>query len=151
MSTAILTLSENGHLQGIHNKWLSKKACSPHNFDEDSDQLSLESFWGLFGICGIVCFAALSAFFCKVRRQYGVQLPEPSEEPSRSSRSQRVVRFMEFMDEREKESSKRPKRKRNDMSAGRSNGNVSTEDEARNHRTKRRESDGICDVQTWVP
>ncbi|XP_077246921.1 glutamate receptor 3.3 isoform X2 [Tasmannia lanceolata] len=52
LSTAILTLSENGDLQRIHDKWLTRSDCSSQTTDLESDQLHLKSFWGLFLICG---------------------------------------------------------------------------------------------------
>ncbi|KAF3337041.1 glutamate receptor 3.5-like protein [Carex littledalei] len=48
LSTAILTLSENGELQRIHDQWLnSNGGCSSENTDIESNRLSLSSFWGL--------------------------------------------------------------------------------------------------------
>ncbi|KAF3337044.1 glutamate receptor 3.5-like protein [Carex littledalei] len=46
LSTAILTLSENGELQRIHDQWLnSNGGCSSENTDIESNRLSLSSFW----------------------------------------------------------------------------------------------------------
>lgn len=139
MSTAILTLSEDGNLQQIHEKWLSKKACPSGSSDIQSDQLPLESFWGLYFICGLVCFIALVIYFCKLLRQFAEHLPKASDgsgDGSSSSRSQRVMHFLEFIDEKEDETKKRLKRKRNDMSS--TNGTeVEEESNSRNYRTKR--------------
>ncbi|XWS63198.1 hypothetical protein CRYUN_Cryun06bG0075300 [Craigia yunnanensis] len=44
MSTAILTLSENGQLQKIHDQWLSRRACSFESSEAESEQLDLQSF-----------------------------------------------------------------------------------------------------------
>lgn len=41
-STAILTLSENGDLQRIHDQWLSKKACNSESSDSELDQFVLK-------------------------------------------------------------------------------------------------------------
>ncbi|KAG8642304.1 hypothetical protein MANES_12G075200v8 [Manihot esculenta] len=70
LSTAILQLSENGDLQKIHNKWLTRAECSMQINEVDSSRLSLSSFWGLFLICGLACFIALTIFFCRVLCQY---------------------------------------------------------------------------------
>lgn len=116
MSTAILALSENGELQRITEKWLSKKACASHSSDVQSDQLPLQSFWGLFVICGIVCLVAITMYFCKLKRQFSQNYPRvhyPSGHGS--SRSARVMRFLAFIDEKEDESRKGLKRKRNDV------------------------------------
>ncbi|CAA6673454.1 unnamed protein product [Spirodela intermedia] len=58
MSTAILTLSENGDLQRIHDKWLARSACAGKRTDLDSDRLHLINFWGLFILCGFTCLLA---------------------------------------------------------------------------------------------
>uniref|UniRef100_A0A0E0LG37 Glutamate receptor n=1 Tax=Oryza punctata TaxID=4537 RepID=A0A0E0LG37_ORYPU len=70
LSTAILTLSENGDLQRIHDKWLSPGQCASQGTDVGADRLNLSSFWGLFLICGVACFIALLIFFFRTLRQY---------------------------------------------------------------------------------
>ncbi|KAL3843630.1 hypothetical protein ACJIZ3_001033 [Penstemon smallii] len=110
MSTAILTLSENGKLQKIHDKWLNAKACDIPSSD-DSDKLQLKSFWGLFLICGIACVLALLVYFCLTLRQfklYFTQQSEPSMQQGGSSRS--IKRFLSFVDDKEEEAKKKLKR-----------------------------------------
>ncbi|KAJ6812760.1 glutamate receptor 3.1-like [Iris pallida] len=71
MSTAILSLAENGEMQKIKNKWLSRgERCSPQGSEAKSDRLPLSSFWGLFLICGIACFLSLLIYFIKMLRQF---------------------------------------------------------------------------------
>lgn len=70
LSTAILGLSENGELQRIHDKWLTRSSCTPQANVIDENRLNLKSFWGLFLICGIACFLALFVFFLRVLLQY---------------------------------------------------------------------------------
>ncbi|XP_042375568.1 glutamate receptor 3.5-like isoform X1 [Zingiber officinale] len=70
LSTAILTLSESGELQRIHDKWLTRTGCSSSNSDIGANQLSLKSFQGLFLLCGAVCVLALTIFFIKICHQY---------------------------------------------------------------------------------
>ncbi|KAK4491272.1 hypothetical protein RD792_002008 [Penstemon davidsonii] len=111
MSTAILTLSENGKLQKIHDKWLKSKACDIPSSD-DSDKLQLKSFWGLFVICGIACALALLIYFCLTLRQfkrYFTQQSEPSMQQGSSSRS--IKRFLSFVDDKEEEAKNKLKRK----------------------------------------
>lgn len=114
MSTAILQLSENGDLQKIHDKWISRHDCAAKvNDDVDSNELSLSSFWGLFLICGIACFLSLIAFFVRVFCQYMKFIPEsdgevdqenPSDRPRRTFRSSRSFKdLIGFVDKREKE------------------------------------------------
>lgn len=97
MSTAILTLSENGDLQKIHDKWLNTRACgSPTSLD--TEQLKLTSFWGLFLICGIACFLSLLIFCCSIVRKFKRHSPS-----RRSSLSIRFQKFLSFADRKEEE------------------------------------------------
>ncbi|KAG8363920.1 hypothetical protein BUALT_Bualt19G0072600 [Buddleja alternifolia] len=111
MSTAIITLSETGELQKIRNKWLNTRACGLPN-SEDSDQFQLESFWGLFLICAIVCVFALLVYFSRMLRQFKQHSPQQSG-PSRPSGSRpiRIQRFLSFVDKKEEQSNKKSKRK----------------------------------------
>lgn len=100
MSTAILTLSENGELQRIHEKWLSEKACGFHSTEDE--QLKLNSFRGLFLICGITCFLALLIYFLSMVRQFNKKSPQKVGPSNRcSSRSARIQTFLHFVDEKE--------------------------------------------------
>ncbi|XP_071717534.1 glutamate receptor 3.2-like [Rutidosis leptorrhynchoides] len=120
MSTAILTLSENGELQRIHDYWLKRKTCTSRT--SDSDQLQLESFWGLFLIFGVACVLAIIIYMCMMLRDFGKHHSELSD-PSvkKGSRSVRLQRFLSFADEKEEVSKSKLKRKR-DMSVSRVNG-----------------------------
>ncbi|XWS34278.1 hypothetical protein CRYUN_Cryun21dG0027100 [Craigia yunnanensis] len=121
LSTAILQLSENGDLQKIHNKWLTRNECSMQINEVDQNKLSLSSFWGLFLICGIACVLALTIFCYRVFTQYRRFSPEDQEEeleeiePSRSSRrSIRSTSFkdiIDFVDRKETEIKEKLKRK----------------------------------------
>ncbi|KAL5172887.1 Glutamate receptor 3.6 [Glycine soja] len=66
MSTAILKLSENGDLQRIHDKWLTRSACSSEGAKQGIDRLELENFWGLFLLSGIACFIALLCYVIRM-------------------------------------------------------------------------------------
>lgn len=70
LSTAILQLSENGELQRMHDKWLTRNGCSILSTQVDENRLSLGSFWGLFLICGVASAVALTVFACRVCCQY---------------------------------------------------------------------------------
>lgn len=114
MSTAILALSENGDLQRIHDKWLTRSACSSQNDELDADRLHLSSFWGLFLICGVACFLALLVYFILMLRKFMRHVPPTAPESaahgsSRSSRSFHT--FLSFVDDREEDT----KRKRTEM------------------------------------
>ncbi|XP_028808435.1 glutamate receptor 3.4-like isoform X1 [Neltuma alba] len=107
LSTAILQLSENGDLQKIHDKWLSKFTCAAKVNDVDSNQLSLNSFWGLFLMCGIACFLALVVFSIRVFCQYMKFIPDSEEaeehiEPA-SARSTSFKSLIDFVDKKEAE------------------------------------------------
>ncbi|KAL7606203.1 hypothetical protein Lser_V15G17050 [Lactuca serriola] len=121
MSTAILTLSENGELQKIHDRWLKRESCASQdsNSDSDSDQLQLESFWGLFLIFGIACSIALLLYFGMMLWEFGKHhsdsdTPEESQKTGSGSgsRSVRLQRFLSFADEKEEVSKSKLKRKR---------------------------------------
>ncbi|XAR73067.1 hypothetical protein NMG60_11019927 [Bertholletia excelsa] len=119
MSTAILSLSENGDLQKIHDKWLKKKSCGSQSSQVESDQLSLNSFWGLFLVCGIACFLALLLYFCLMCRKFSRYFPElyGTNSSHGSSRSTRVQTFLSFVDEKEEVSKRRMKRKRTEITS----------------------------------
>ncbi|KAK1419383.1 hypothetical protein QVD17_28550 [Tagetes erecta] len=118
MSTAILTLSENGKLQKIHDNWLKRKICAPQN--SDSDQLQLESFSGLFLIFGVACVLALLVYFGMMLWDFGKHHSE-LEDPSSKSGSHSVRRFLSFADEKEDVFKSKLKRKR-EMSLSHTNG-----------------------------
>ncbi|KAF3543892.1 hypothetical protein DY000_02001710 [Brassica cretica] len=105
MSTAILQLSEEGKLEKIRKKWLTySHECSVQIADTENYQLSVQSFWGLFLICGIVWFIALTHFCWKVFWQcQGLRPEEESDEvrvseEASSSRSGRSLRAGSFKD-----------------------------------------------------
>ncbi|TYI49126.1 hypothetical protein E1A91_D12G014200v1 [Gossypium mustelinum] len=117
MSTAILSLSENGELQKIHDRWLSKSACSSENSEDDIEQLDLKSFWGLFVICGIACMLALLVYFWLMFRKFSLLPPEELDTTSPStSRSTRLQTFLSFVDEKVEKPKSSSKRKRESMS-----------------------------------
>ncbi|TVU40189.1 hypothetical protein EJB05_13640 [Eragrostis curvula] len=120
LSTAILTLSENGDLQRIHDKWLSPGTCASQDADVGADRLNLGSFWGLFLICGVACFVALLIYFARILCQYGEYNRDGggggasgSDDPSLPGGAERSVRrpariksireLMTFVDMKEKE------------------------------------------------
>ncbi|KAI3440874.1 Glutamate receptor [Psidium guajava] len=122
LSTAILQLSENGDLQRIRDKWLSQAGCPGQATASDENRLSLDSFWGLFLICGIACILALTCFCCKVVSQYrrfspGTEEPEVVIEPARTRSTARSTSFkdlMVFVDKKEAEIKHMLKRKKNE-------------------------------------
>lgn len=128
LSTAILGLSENGDLQRIHDKWLTGTNCDTQDSDIASNQLSLNSFWGLFLICGISCVIALFIFLMKIFCQYKKYLsPDVTESnhpeiipamPSmkRPARLGSIKNLLNFVDRKEEEVKNVIKRKYSDKS-----------------------------------
>lgn len=112
MSTAILSLSESGELQAIHDRWLNTRTCSQKNSD-NTDQLHLKSFRGLFLICGITCLAAVFIYFCLICSKFRRHSPKLSEQAG--SPSVRIRRFLSFVDEKEDSLKSRMKRKHVEM------------------------------------
>ncbi|KAL5198118.1 hypothetical protein ABZP36_001630 [Zizania latifolia] len=122
LSTAILTLSENGDLQRIHDKWLSPGQCASQGNDIGADRLNLSSFWGLFLICGIACFIALLIFFARTLRQYckyhgdgdgdgemDPSFPADQRSARRPARLSSIRDLMTFVDMKEAEVKRRKK------------------------------------------
>lgn len=117
LSTAILTLSENGDLQRIHDKWLMHSGCSSDTSELESDRLELKSFWGLFLICGLACFLSLLIYFFQITRQLCRAPPAESASHSQgNSHSRRLHRLLSLMDEREDQSRSKNKRRKVDKS-----------------------------------
>lgn len=111
MSTAILKLSENGELQKIHHRWLHKRDCASKRSQLESEQLGLQSFWGLFLICGVACFVAVTVHFCSILFKFKQHFPELG------SNSECIRRLFSFVDEKEEVSKNRLKRKRSAISS----------------------------------
>eukprot|EP00252_Welwitschia_mirabilis_P010783 TRINITY_DN2428_c0_g2_i3.p1 TRINITY_DN2428_c0_g2~~TRINITY_DN2428_c0_g2_i3.p1 ORF type:complete len:860 (-),score=111.87 TRINITY_DN2428_c0_g2_i3:581-3160(-) len=125
MSTAILSLSENGELQRLHDKWLSDNECNSDD-QVQSYRFGLKSFWGLFLLTGIVCFLALLIFFVRMIYEFvrhadayienvNNETPTSNSQRSLSSKSKKVLKsFASFVDEREEERRERLKRKKSE-------------------------------------
>eukprot|EP00268_Persea_americana_P047357 TRINITY_DN4929_c2_g1_i1.p1 TRINITY_DN4929_c2_g1~~TRINITY_DN4929_c2_g1_i1.p1 ORF type:complete len:952 (-),score=187.96 TRINITY_DN4929_c2_g1_i1:109-2964(-) len=126
LSTAILSLSESRDLERIHNKWLSRKGCSTQANEVDVSRLSLESFWGLFLICGVASFLAFFIFFMRVMCQYcKYGAPENVERDESYRGSRRLLHatsfkeFVGFVDKKEaevKSMKRKPSDKQDDVS-----------------------------------
>ncbi|KAL6629719.1 hypothetical protein ACP70R_029484 [Stipagrostis hirtigluma subsp. patula] len=118
LSTAILSLSENGELQRIHDKWLKTGECTAENTEfVDSSQLRLESFRGLFLICGVACVLALLIYFGIMLRRYLRHEPPDtavSSEPGSSKSRRSLKKFLSFVDDKE------PPKKKRSLSRSRS-------------------------------
>jgi glutamate receptor, ionotropic, plant len=118
LSTAILTLSENVHLQRIHDEWLAATKCGADN-NVGSSSLSLSSFWGLFLICGLACVLALVIFFLRILCQYNrysnqveVQFDGP-QIINRPARLTSIKSLISFVDKKEEEVKNALKKKPN--------------------------------------
>ncbi|XP_029129834.1 glutamate receptor 3.6 isoform X2 [Cajanus cajan] len=100
MSTAILKLSENGDLQRIHDKWLTRRACSSQGAKESIDRLELKSFWGLFLLSGAACFIALLCYVTRMAYRFSRHSNTNLEG---SSNSTRLRSFISYVNEKEGE------------------------------------------------
>ncbi|GFP92971.1 glutamate receptor 3.3 [Phtheirospermum japonicum] len=117
LSTAILTLSENGDLQRIHDKWLTMSACSTDNTELESDRLHLKSFWGLYLLSGIACFVALLIYLLNIVRKFRKTVPDESvSEGQGGSRSKRLQKLISIIDEKKDLSRRERKRRKLDES-----------------------------------
>ncbi|KAK0605580.1 hypothetical protein LWI29_028366 [Acer saccharum] len=125
MSTAILQLSENGDLQRIHDKWLTRRACSSQGAKQEIDMLQLKSFWGLFAMCGFSCLLAFLVFLMQIIRQFSRHYPDLEEElgepSSRSSlQTARLQTFISFVGEKEEVIKSRSKKRKMEKASIRS-------------------------------
>jgi glutamate receptor, ionotropic, plant len=129
MSTSILTLSENGELQKLHDMWLTRSAaCSSEAKTEiEANQLHFDSFKGLFLICGLACVLSLVVYLCIMIRQYIRRVLPNVQDPSgqESAWSQccptnlfRLKSFFSFVDEREQDARKRSVKQQEEPSNG---------------------------------
>lgn len=137
LSTAILTLSENGDLQRIHDKWLIQSPCSTDTAEIESDRLHLQSFAGLFLVCGVACFIALSIYFIKIMLKFreAAGADSISQGPGSLSRSTRLQTLLSLMDEKKDPSIREKKRRKLDRSV--SFDDVNHESElGRNHKRR---------------
>ncbi|MCO5593743.1 hypothetical protein L7F22_047760 [Adiantum nelumboides] len=66
MSTAILSMSESGEMQRIHDLWLSTKECDTSSSQVESNKLDLGSFWGLFLITGVASTGSLLVYLVRL-------------------------------------------------------------------------------------
>ncbi|KAL9231790.1 hypothetical protein vseg_006964 [Gypsophila vaccaria] len=114
MSTALLELSENGKLQNITESWLNNKtsSCDLRKAVNESDQLKIDNFIGLFLICGVACILALIIYFSVMLYQFQQHLPQTESSTISSARPVRLKTFLSFADKKENVSERRLKRKR---------------------------------------
>ncbi|KAG0499443.1 hypothetical protein HPP92_004134 [Vanilla planifolia] len=102
ISRAILQLSENGDLQRIHMKWFCQGTCTSHSASiSEPNQLHLNSFWGLFLVCGIVTIAALLLFLLRAIRQFIRYNKNKRDEASMTSIAKTFYSFIDFIDAKE--------------------------------------------------
>ncbi|KAK9155762.1 hypothetical protein Sjap_003242 [Stephania japonica] len=108
VSTEILRLSESGDLEKIRDKWFCKDGCEAGRHVSDPYQLHLDSFWGLFFLCGSVTLTALIIFLLKTVRQFVRYkkkqrdlLSQYSSATSSTRCAQAVYSFFNFIDEKE--------------------------------------------------
>jgi glutamate receptor, ionotropic, plant len=145
LSTAILSLSENGELERIHDKWLKTGDCTADNTEfVDSNQLRLESFWGLFLICGVACVLALLIYFGIMLHRFLRHEPPESavSEPGSSKSRHSLKRFFSFVDDRE------PPKKKGTLSLSRSSMPMSNLDAIDLERSVRPVSNGsVTDIE----
>lgn len=124
MSTAILTLNENGDLQKIREKWLLRNACASEATTGGlvSNGYHLQSFLGLFLICGICCVFALLLHFYSMMRKFSRYIHQETDSHETaggsSTSSGRLQTFLSFADKKEDELKGKSKRKREDGSPG---------------------------------
>lgn len=94
---------------------MKQSSCSLEAAEVESDRLHLKSFWGLYLLCGVACFIALSIYFLQILKQLRHTDPTgPQESVSGGSHSRRIQRILSIMDEK-KDPSERKKRRKVDI------------------------------------
>ncbi|PON60405.1 Ionotropic glutamate receptor [Parasponia andersonii] len=142
MSTALLKLSENGDLQRIHDKWLTRSACISQGTKLEVDRLQLKSFWGLFLICGLACLLALSIYFFQMIRQFTKRNGEELQSTGRSLQSGRLQTFLSFVDEKQEESKSQGRSKRRHSEIASSNRGTGQDESINDSKQRYVESSG---------
>lgn len=93
MSTAILSMSESGEMQRIHDLWLSTTECDSTATQVESTQLDLGSFWGLFLITGLASISSLVIYTIRLLWLF-VRRQQEGPETSSWSLSSRSAHFL---------------------------------------------------------
>ncbi|XAR64273.1 hypothetical protein NMG60_11024549 [Bertholletia excelsa] len=113
ISTAILTLSENGDLQRIHDEWLTQSTCNLESAEIESDHIHVKSFLGLYLIFAITSSVALIIYFLRITCgfQSAAQLKSV---PNREgiSRSRRLKNGLPLFDKRRSHFERETKRRK---------------------------------------
>lgn len=79
-SEAILKLSENGVLKSLEENWFNPAPeCSANATDNETESLSLHSFWGIYLISGAISTICSLIFLFQLRNKYRVQ-PDTNQE-----------------------------------------------------------------------
>ncbi|KAL7211692.1 hypothetical protein ACSBR2_014530 [Camellia fascicularis] len=70
VSKVILTISENGDLKKIREKWFKVSSSNCSNVDSATDSLKLQSFWVLYLISGITSTICFMFFLIHILKNY---------------------------------------------------------------------------------
>ncbi|KAI8567927.1 hypothetical protein RHMOL_Rhmol02G0159100 [Rhododendron molle] len=100
-SEAILTISENGDLKRLEERWFNQLTrCSNLNSTTtEVNSLSLQSFWGLYLISGATSTLCFLFFLIRAIKKYGdsFQGNPGTMTPSRKGAWNRMARFVRFL------------------------------------------------------
>lgn len=100
-SQAILTISENGDLKRLEDRWFNQlTSCSNYNSTTaEVDSLTLQSFWGLYLISGATSTLSVLFFLVQVIKKYCDSFRENpgTMTPSRKGAWNQMVRFVRFV------------------------------------------------------
>ncbi|CAM6092324.1 unnamed protein product [Calypogeia fissa] len=95
ISTAILQMSENGRLQQIHDYWLNNQNCGSSGLTVSSNELGLDTFWGLFVITGTASILCVVIYYSRLIWQHHKSYKDDDEESDQSmSRSSHQKSFL---------------------------------------------------------
>ncbi|CAM6092968.1 unnamed protein product [Calypogeia fissa] len=132
ISTAILQMSEDGRLQTINEYWLNNQNCGSGS-TVNSNQLGLDTFWGLFLITGCASILCVFLYYARLTWQHHKFYREDGEESDQSlSRSARRMSFLRSLVTyiEEEEVSRDDSVKGNKTSRNKASGKLDTEMES---------------------
>jgi ionotropic glutamate receptor len=98
ISTAILQMSENGHLQQLHDFYLNSGNCDTSGSTVSSNELGLDTFWGLFLITGVCSVLCVLLYWTRLIRQHHKRYTEDGNDSDQTiSRSDRRKSFLKSL------------------------------------------------------
>ncbi|KAK4277276.1 hypothetical protein QN277_015294 [Acacia crassicarpa] len=104
ISRGILNVTQGDKMKTIENAWFKGSQCAGNDASVSSDNLSVDSFWGLFFIAGLASVSALFIFLVRFLRQHKhIWLTHNPSDTSSSSSSlrKRISALLKVFDDKD--------------------------------------------------